>query len=168
MENFFLTNKEIDDLVNEPKPVGMSTNEFMQKMKRKSGRAASFLQNSHAFQRQHGEGEWLLYARINEDNLLDFSCGLGFIPKARNKVFILRRFNGKSHQHTNKLDGHESFYDFHIHQATEKYQNSSYADEHYAERTDRYTRLEQALDCLLQDCKVTMSAEDNNQGNLFD
>jgi len=56
--------------------------------------------------------------RFDEGETPDFSCGLGFIPKGKTQVFSLRRYNGKSHQHTNRLDENQPFYDFHIHQAT--------------------------------------------------
>ena len=42
------------------------------------------------------------------------------VPQS-NRVFRLRRYNGKSHEHTNPIEK-EIFYDFHIHTATERYQ----------------------------------------------
>ena len=43
-------------------------------------------------------------------------------------------------------------YDFHIHTATERYQEAGYAEEHYAETTNRYADLSSAIQCMLQDC----------------
>ena len=56
-------------------------------------------------------------------------------------LFRLRRYNGRSHQHTNKIE-EITFYDFHIHTATERYQDAGYAEEHFAEVTDRYVDFE--------------------------
>ena len=58
---------------------------------------------------------------------------------------------GRSHEHTNRIEG-ITFYDFHIHTATERYQEAGYAEEHYAETTNRYADLNGAIQCLFQDC----------------
>lgn len=155
MKDFFLKNKEIQFLIDEPKPVDCSPESILLGMEAKGGRASSILQNSCKFPRQDGEGEWLIYLRSNMENPLDFSCGLGLIPKGRAVTFHLRRYNGKSHEHTNWLEKEPTFYDFHIHEATERYQNSSYKDDHYAKVTDRYAQLDDAFRCLLEDLKVT-------------
>ena len=68
---------------------------------------------------------------------MDFSLILGFFPKNSLQVFRLRRFNGKSHEHTNKLEK-ETFYDFHIHMASERYQSSGLREDAFALATDRY------------------------------
>ena len=168
MKNFFLTDKEIQDLINEPKKMDRSANSILQGMKIKSGRAASMQQNSYQFPRSNGEGEWSIYLRLSKLNGLDFSCGLGFIPKGRKQVFTLMRYNGKNHQHTNQLEDETTFYDFHIHIATEKYQKSSYDDEHYAMPTDRYADLNMAFRCLLNDCKVITDDSNDKQTRLFE
>jgi hypothetical protein len=62
----------------------------------------------------------------------------------------LRRYNGK-HEHTNPLQG-EQFFDFHIHMATEEYQNAGRSAEGYARPTSRFSDLDGALRCLLEDC----------------
>ncbi len=66
-------------------------------------------------------------------------------------VIRLRRYNGKSHRHSNPLE-QEVFYDFHIHTATERYQLSGNREDTYAQTSGRYASLEEAIDCLLQDC----------------
>jgi hypothetical protein len=55
-------------------------------------------------------------------NPLDFSVILGYMPRASSRVFRLRRYNGRSHEHTNLLE-HLTFYNFHILTATERYQD---------------------------------------------
>ncbi|MCY4661719.1 MAG: hypothetical protein OXF93_18215 [Acidobacteria bacterium] len=81
------------------------------------------------------------------------------------QVFRLRRYNGRSHQHTNQIED-EVFYDFHIHFATERYQELGAREDAYALPTDRYTTLRGALDCLFED--ANFSVPPKSQGELFD
>ncbi len=162
MKKFFLTNEQIQDLIDEPKQIDCSAVSLLRNMKIKSGRASSHFAHSRRFPRQNGEGDWLIYLRRNKLNPLDFSCGLGFIPQGRNQAFMLRRYNGKSHEHTNRLEEQPPFYDFHIHQATETYQHSFYHDEHYAMPTDRYADLNEAFRCLVADCHVAGDSSGNS------
>lgn len=155
MKNFFLTDKEIQDLVNEPKQMTQSSVSVIRGMKQKKGREASFTQNSVKFSRERGGGTWLIYLRCSKENIFDFSCGLAFIPKGIKEPFMLTRYNGKSHEHTNRLEREAPFFDFHIHQTTDRYQRSSHRDDHYAAPTNRYTDLYGAFKCLLDDAHVT-------------
>ena len=91
-----------------------------------------------------------LILRQSTVNLLDYSAILAVLFPRTYHVFRLRRHNGRSHQHTNRLEG-RSFYDFHIHMATERYQENGLREDAYAEPTDRYTTFEEALSCLLSD-----------------
>ena len=159
MKDFFLTDIEIEDLVNEPKQINQSIDSLIKNMKIKQGRNASFKQNSCKFPRQNGKGKWLLYIRLSLEDPLDFSCGLKFIPENRKEGFRLRRYNGKSHLHANRLEKERPFQDFHIHIATEEYQRSSFKDDHYAEPTDRYVKFKEALECLFNDCKIQEKTE---------
>lgn len=84
-------------------------------------------------------------------NPLGFSVILGYCPATTNQVFRLRRYNGKDHAHTNTLE-RETFYEFHIHQATKRYQNSGLREDAFAEPTDRYADFDGAVHCLLEDC----------------
>ena len=83
-------------------------------------------------------------------NTLDFSAILAVRVPQSNRLFRLRRYNGKSHEHTNHIEG-DTFYDYHIHIATERYQEIGAREDAYAEATDRYSELGGALDCLLLD-----------------
>ena len=99
-------------------------------------------------------------------NQLDFSVILGFIPPGESQPILLRRYNGRSHQHTNKLEREATFYDFHIHTATERYQvHPAFKAEHYAEVTDRYVDFQGAFRCLSQDCGLVFPP---GQANLFE
>lgn len=97
------------------------------------------------------KSEFRLIIRQSEFNPLDFSAILAYrIPKS-NILFRLRRYNGKSHEHSNTIEG-KTFYDFHVHTATERYQESGLREDTFAEPTNRYADLTGAIRCLLIDC----------------
>ena len=102
--------------------------------------------------------EFHIILRKSQFNPLDFSVILGVRVPQSNRIFRLRRYNGKSHQHTNSIEQrtleHQTFYDFHIHFATERYQMSgdrSPREDAYAEVTNRYGDATGALGCLISD-----------------
>ena len=84
-------------------------------------------------------------------NPLDFSVILGYILPKSTTLFRLRRYNGKSHEHTNSLESN-TFYDFHVHRATERYQDAGFREDSFAEPTSRYQDYQGALSCLIVDC----------------
>jgi len=95
--------------------------------------------------------QFRLMLRQSRFNPLDLSVILGVCPEDTNQLFRLRRYNGKSHEHSNKIEG-QRFYDFHIHTATERYQELGEDEEAYAEPTDRFSAFDIALRCMLDDC----------------
>ena len=80
--------------------------------------------------------QYRLILRQSDFNTLDFSIILTVNPPKTNQLFRLRRYNGKSHEHTNQIE-EDTFYDFHIHHATERYQESGLREDTFAEATDR-------------------------------
>lgn len=78
-----------------------------------------------------------LIVRKSMRNEFDFSVILAAQLPNSNRIFRLRRYNGLSHEHTNRIE-HEVFYDFHIHYATQRYQELGMNEDSYAARTDRY------------------------------
>jgi len=102
--------------------------------------------------------------RQNKINTFDFSIILAVRVPQSNQLFRLRRYNGKSHEHTNRLED-TTFYDFHIHIATERYQEIGMREDAYAERTDRYSDFHGALQCLIHDANLEVPLDP--QGNLF-
>lgn len=95
--------------------------------------------------------------RESNFNPMDFSAILAYLPHDTNIPFRLRRYNGKSHEHTNKIEK-QTFYDFHIHMATERYQQiGEEKEDAYAEVTNRYGDLQAALNCLLKDCGFVLA-----------
>lgn len=95
--------------------------------------------------------QFRLILRQSDFNPLDFSVILALLPKDTNLLFRLRRYNGKSHEHTNQIEKN-TFYDFHIHLATERYQDFGTREDAYAEMTDRYSDFHSAWNCMLEDC----------------
>jgi hypothetical protein len=109
--------------------------------------------------------EFRLIVRQAAGNPLDFSVILAYGLPRSNRIILLRRYNGKSHEHTNPLED-ETFYDFHVHEATERYQDSAHKDETFAKPTDRYANVEEAIDCLIRECGFELPYDP--QMKLFD
>lgn len=107
---------------------------------------------------------FIVKLRQNTNTLNDFSAILAFQGKGVNKDFKLRRYNG-IHEHTNKLEN-KRFFDFHIHYATQRYQDAGRKEESYAEETDRYSNIKGALKCLIDDCNIQV--EKDPQMTFFD
>ena len=95
--------------------------------------------------------EFRIILRLSNVNPLDFSAILAVRIPQSNRFFRLRRYNGKSHEHTNQIEGY-TFYDFHIHTATQRYQDIGEREDTYAETTDRYSDLTEAIGCV---CNTT-------------
>lgn len=154
-----LTDNEITALLAEPKPL---PHDYRSKVKTRPKRG-------------HGEREldidgadgskFRLILRQSSLNPLDFSVILAWLPLQSTTLFRLCRYNGKSHEHTNTLEV-VTFYDFHVHRATERYQQSGLREDSFAEPTDRYQDLSGALRCLIEDCGFQMPP--NDQLELFE
>ena len=95
--------------------------------------------------------EFRLILRQAIHNALDFSAILAYCPAGSSQLFRLRRYNGKSHEHTNQIEK-QTFYDFHIHLATGRYQSSGLREDAFATPTNRYADFHGGLNCLLTDC----------------
>jgi hypothetical protein len=107
--------------------------------------------------------KFMIALRQSMLNSLDFSVILGYHLPHLFRVFRLCRYNGKSHHHTNTLEK-ESFYGFHIHMATARYQTAGFKEDHFAAAPSRYFDLESAIECMLVDCGFKSSPE---SGPLF-
>lgn len=109
--------------------------------------------------------EFRLILRQNKLNPLDFSIILAVRVPQSNQIFRLRRYNGKSHEHTNHIED-ETIYGFHIHMATERYQEIGTREDAYAELTDRYGDFHGALRCLIAHSNIEVPPDE--QDRLFD
>lgn len=139
-----LTDQQIQDLIQEPKPLPSSFGLAALRTRRGS-RSANM-----DFTAASGS-KYFIFLRQSLYNPLDFSVGLGYRLATRD--FRLRRYNGKSHEHTNPLE-RETFYDFHIHMATERYQRHGNREDCYAIPTTRFGSLKEAFYCLVDDCNI--------------
>lgn len=158
METFF-TDSEIQSFIEEGKEMSISPDKLFGNMREKRGHKGS----EHFIERNDGSS-FVIKLRLSLENPLDFSAILGIVPAKSSKTFLLRRYNGKSHEHRNKIENGDVFYDFHIHTATERYQREGSKEEYFAEITDRYSTVQEALNCLIADCNMILPI--NTQLNL--
>lgn len=109
-----------------------------------------------------------LYSRQNKREGMedDFSCGLNWVAP-NGETLILCRYNGSSHNHPNHLENEKLGYNCHIHKTTEKYIKANRKPEGYAEKTERYTTLNGALFCLVNDCNITGISTEQDLPKLF-
>ena len=115
---------------------------------------------------QGAEGsQFRLILRHSNFNVLDFSVILTYCPADRNQLFRLRRYNGKSHEHTNPIESNR-FYNFHIHTATERYQELGMREDTHAEPSSRFSDFNTAINCMLCDCGFDVP--DDPQRKLFE
>ena len=93
------------------------------------------------------ETRFSIYQRQSELDDSDFSCGIAFLPPG-DALLTLARYNGPSHIH----GGIE--FQPHIHRATAKAIAAGKKPESEAAETDRFTTLDGAFRCLLDDFRV--------------
>ena len=108
--------------------------------------------------------EFVVAIRQSILNPFDFSAILVYKVPGLNTTFRLRRYNGKSHVHTNVVE-HQRVNGFHIHRGTERYKRQGgLKEDSFAEATNRYWSLESAIDCLIEDCGFVLPM---NESPLF-
>lgn len=111
--------------------------------------------------------EFRIILRQSEINILDFSVILSYCPQESNDTFILRRYNGKSHEHTNSIEK-QTFYSFHMHEATERYQDIGAKAASYATPSNKYSGIDEAIICMLDECGFIIPPETSpSQGKLL-
>ncbi len=110
------------------------------------------------------DSDFRVILRKSMYNAFDFSVILAYCVPGTTQVFRLRRYNGRSHEHTNAIE-RATFYAFHIHTATERYQDLGMREDSFAEPTDRFSDFEEAVDCLFDD--ANFKAPEGQQGKLF-
>ena len=150
---------EIESLVLERKPLPADWRSRTQLVSKRGHR------ERHLDIAGDGGSEFSMILRQSTVNPLDFSIILAVRVPQSNQVFRLRRYNGRSHEHTNRIEG-GSFYDFHIHLATERYQEFGAREDAYAEATARYGTFHDAVRCLIADTGFDVPLE--AQRDLFE
>lgn len=149
-----LRDPEIADLIREAKPLPDNwQNQFATKPKK------GYQHEERAIQVSGEAGHiFRVILRQNRLNDFDFSIILLFQDKD-GRQYRLVRYNGKhSSQHTNKWEKSEGRPDyrfgpaFHIHRATERYQEAGLPIDGFAEVTTDYHDFNSALQRFLRDC----------------
>jgi len=105
-----------------------------------------------------------IYQRQNRKRRYDFSCGISYLPRV-GKSLILTRYHGPSRRSHGDI-----VYQPHIHRASERAIASGKMPDREATATDRFDSIEGALNCLIEDFKVTgLKPHDqlNDQLTLF-
>lgn len=164
-----LTDEEIADLITEPKIV--PTN-WVLRLEPKD--KTHYQHKEKEVEVEGSEGNlFRIILRQNKLNILDFSIILTVKEKDSTMEYILLRYNGKHpSQHTNRwekeqgLSAHTFEPSFHIHRATQRYQESGYKIDGYAEVTTKYSDFHAALEQFLLECNV--KREDDKQTSLFE
>ena len=154
-----LTDANIQELLSERKPLPADFREKL-RVKPKRGHKERELDIVGA-----SGSEFRLILRQSEFNALDFSVILAYCVPQTNQRIRLRRYNGKSHEHTNTIES-MTFYDFHIHSATERYQRLGVREDWFAEPTARYADIHDAVRCCFSDCAFDIPAD--VQSSLFE
>ena len=101
-----------------------------------------------------------IYQRENLADKADFSCGIRYCPLGAVPI-VLARYNGASHTHGAIACR------THVHSTTAAAILAGWAPESDAAETDRYTTLEGALACLLEDYNVTGINARRDEPRLF-
>lgn len=113
-----------------------------------------------------------IFVRKNVEWQEDFSIGLIFIDDGTQaEEYVLTRYNGSSHKHTNHIEKEEGKTDFtfantcHIHRATERYQKKRKIDG-YAEPTSEFQNFDSAFSAFISGNGFEVEGE-SSQRSLF-
>jgi len=147
-----ITDLEIATLLSEGKPLPVR---WSSRLRVRPKANAQFSQRELEVSVPNGRA-FRLVLRQNSINPLDFSIIL--ILKEGTTEYVLVRHNGKHpSEHTNKIEKrrgepNSSFRNvFHIHKATERYQQAGLAIDGYAEPTTRYSSFQTALEAMIEE-----------------
>ena len=163
-----LTDQEIASFISEPKVV---PDNWVSRLLPKD--KAHYQHRERELDIEGSNGDlFRVIVRQNTLNVMDFSIILTLREKDSNVEYILLRYNGKHpSSHTNKwekenrLPNHTFGPAFHIHRATQRYQEGGYKIDGFAEMTTRYSDYHTAIDQFMIECKV--KTEDKGQTSLF-
>lgn len=146
-----LKDDEIQELVKELKPLPKNWEKHFQPKHKNN-----YQHEERSFEiKGENANIFRVILRRNRLNTFDFSIILTFKDKD-NKEYRLIRYNGKhSSEHTNKWEKERGYKDhtfrpaFHIHKATQRYQESSHPIDGYAEITTEYYDFNSAFSHFL-------------------
>ena len=145
MSTKLYTDEELDKLRSIPKRV---TNPGARWLEKPKDRPVHRQRSYKVSGQQDSNTRFEIYQRQNLADPDDFSCGIRYLPPGGSSL-TLARYNGPSHVHE------EIAYRPHIHRASEKAIAANKKPESEAEETDRFSTLEGALACLIDDFQVS-------------
>ena len=145
MSTKLYTDEELDKLRSMPKRVTNPGARWLEKPKNRPVHSQRSYQVSG---QQDSKALFDIYQRQNLADPDDFSCGIMYLPPGGSSL-TLARYNGPGHEHG------EIAYRPHIHRASEKAIAADKKPESEAEETDRFSTLEGALACLIDDFRVS-------------
>ena len=157
-----LLDKDIDDLIAIPKYL---PTEYRNKLRMRARPYSDKHEEGQFEIEDRTLGTFRVVLRKNRLNLLDFSAILCFIPQERIKIFRLRRYNGV-HKHTNKME-QITFRTFHVHYASQRYQEAGWDIDAYAEPNEKYTTIGGALELLLDECSFVRPENERIQSKML-
>ena len=131
------SDREIEDLIQEPKELPDNWKFLLYKATELNVDGAD-------------GNKFRIIVRLNDSYPFDFSVILAILVPPSDRAFRLRRYNGWTNPHINRIEGDEVD-GFHIHFATERYQQRTPKEDGYAKRTDRYSDFNGAVRCLIED-----------------
>jgi hypothetical protein len=162
MPSIILTDEEIGALIQVPKSLPIHYGRLL----RFKNKTSSEQHEEAQFDiKMSDDTTFRVMMRKNLINPLDFSVILGYIPKDRQNIIRLRRYNGV-HEHSNHLEG-VRFRGFHIHYATRRYLAAGWDIDAYAELTNKYSTVDEAFDIYLNECNFVRPEKENNQPKLL-
>ena len=103
---------------------------------------------------------FLIYQRQSLDDEHNFSCGISYLPSGSPSL-TLARYNGPGHEHGDIV------YRTHIHRASERAIAAGLKPESEAKETDRFSTLEGALACLIDDFNLRGRDAPGDQLEMF-
>lgn len=164
-----LTDQEITDLITERKVV---PNNWFLRLDAKD--KAHYQHKEKEVDVEGSNGNlFRVIIRENKLNVLDFSIILTLRERDSNVEYNLLRYNGKHpSRHTNRWEKEKGMPDhtfgpvFHIHRATQRYQESGNKIDGFAEVTTKYSDSHSALNQFLLECNF--KREDEGQPSLFE
>lgn len=137
----------IDKLIAEPKYIRSSKkSQFTYTTEKNHKKASIQLESRYNFK---------MNIRQSIRDPLDFSVILLYASSNRNSNYrILIRYNGDHGWHKNSLEGN-IVKKQHIHRMTERYQLSQLREDGYAEETDKYVTLNEAINEFMNDMNIS-------------
>lgn len=143
------TDEEIQKFLKEPKILPEDYHETLKLKPRYGHNVASIKINGQ------DNSKFTISLRQCIQDKFNYSAILGYEIPGTSTIFRLRRYNSKSHEHTNKIEK-VTFFDYHVHIATQRYQENGLREDEYAIRTSSYIDLHGALQALINECSFVL------------